>query len=155
MSDASVPAKPKARKPSRAAGAIRPVGKAIGAAREGVKGRIRKVHGPSPNEATNLLIADVAMRSVMILMRRSMERGLLRARFDPEKARAIIEGRPKFRAMATAAVARQATKSVPGMVLLGGGLLAKVAFDRGRNRRNARLAGEQKLEKMAKNAEEQ
>ncbi|AKH44078.1 hypothetical protein FHS61_001396 [Altererythrobacter atlanticus] len=131
----------------------RRVGKAVGSAKQGLKQGIRKVRGPSPNESTNLLIADVGMRVAMILFRRSMERGLLSARFDEEKARAIIEGRPKMRALATAAVARQASKSVPGMVLLGGGLLAKVAFDRGRNRRKARAAGDKALNKMARNAD--
>ncbi|BBC74330.1 conserved hypothetical protein [Altererythrobacter sp. B11] len=127
----------------------RPVSRALGKARSGISKGIQKVQGPSPNPATNILIADVAMRSAMIVFRRSVERALLRARYDPETAREIVDGKPRMRSLATAVVAREATKSKAGMLLVGGAMLAKVAFDRGRNRRNAERDGRRQLAKQA------
>lgn len=115
-----------------------------------VRGKIQNVPGPSSNPATNLLIADVAVRGASMIVRRGMEQGLLRARFDPEKARDIVQGRTLGRTLISAAVARVATRSVPGLLLVGGGLLAKAAFERGSHRRSQRK-GDTLLSEMAEN----
>lgn len=115
--------------------------------------KIRNVPGPSSNPATNLLIADVAVRGVSMIMRQGMERALLRARFDPDKARDIIQGRTMSRTLVSAVVARVATRSVPGLLLVGGGLLAKAAFERGGRRRSQRK-GDAQLSEMAKKGAE-
>lgn len=129
------------------------------------KGRIRRaiatvrqaprtVPGPSTNPATNLLIASVAMRGAAILLRRGAERGLLRARFDADKAKDIVQGRTFASSMIANATARVATKSVPGFLLVTGGLLAKTIIDRSLKGRFARRQGEAALLEQAENAPE-
>lgn len=112
------------------------------------------VPGPSTNPATNLLIANIAMQGVAILLRRSAERGLLRQRFAPEDARDIIKGRGLVTSMVTTAAARTATRSIPGLLLVSGGLLAKAVFDRSLKRRTSRRKGDQVLLEQAQDAPE-
>lgn len=116
--------------------------------------RSDSVPGPSTNPATNLLIADVAMRGASILFRHAMERGLLRSRFDSEKARDIARGRTMAQSVIAFGVSRIATRSVPGLLLVGGGLLAKAAFERGGSKRAARRKGERQLHEMAETTRE-
>jgi hypothetical protein len=114
---------------------------------------IERAPGPSPNPATNLLIAEIAVASAGRLARRSMEKGLLKARFEKEQAVAIVEGRGMVHTMVTAAVARMATRSVPGALLVGGGLFAKVLYDRSISRRKARRQGKQAIEERTEDAD--
>lgn len=104
--------------------------------------------GPSPNPKTNLLLADIALRSSEILARHSLERGLLGKRYAPGKARKIIKGRTLSEALLGTALARLAMRSVPGAILVGGGLLAKTLYDR-RKGKPAEHRGERKIAKMA------
>ena len=132
MSDKTATARAKAKKGAR---------EAIGTARDGIK----KVRGISTNPATNALIADVAVLSATALFRKGIERVLK----GLEPAPAEAENSPqqpepakkpkssKVRTFVTARAASTATKSVPGLLVVSGGLLAKAIFDRGRNRRNA------------------
>lgn len=113
-----------------------------------------EVAGPSPNPATNLLIANIAMQGLAILARRSAERGMLRKRFGPDAAHDIIKGRGLVTSMATTAAARAATRSVPGFLLVSGSLLAKAVYDRARKRRTARRAGDTELLEQAAKAPE-
>lgn len=113
---------------------------------------VRKVPGPSPNAATNLLVADIAMRTVMRLFRRTVEKGLLRARFDPVKAREIVQGRSLGKTLVSATAARVATKSVPGALLVGSGILGKALLDRSMSRRTPVRKGEEALEQQAEEA---
>jgi hypothetical protein len=106
------------------------------------------VPGPSPNPATNLIIHDVALRAGGRLMRHALEKGLLRNRYG-RSAKDMIENRSLVQALASYAVARMATRSLPGAVIVGGGLLAKTLFDRGRSRRKNRRDGDKALHKMA------
>jgi hypothetical protein len=119
----------------------RAVKTAIGKARSGVE----KVPGPSPNPATNVLIAEILVRSGGRLARRALEKGLLKARFEPEQAVGIIEGRGLTHTLVSTAVARVATRSVPGALLVSGGLFAKTLFDRTISRRKARRRGNKAL----------
>ncbi|MEO0062049.1 MAG: hypothetical protein RLZZ08_609 [Pseudomonadota bacterium] len=114
--------------------------------------KARNVPGPSTNPATNLLIADVALRSSAMLLGRVAEKGLLRARFDPEKVHDIVAGRSMGSTLVTTAVARMATRSIPGFLLVTGGLLAKSVVDRSLNRRKSRRKGDRKLLRQAENA---
>jgi hypothetical protein len=123
----------------------RAVKKALGKARSGVE----KVPGPSPNPATNVLIAEILVRSAGRLARRAMEKGMLKARFEREQAVAIIEGRGLAHTLVTTTVARVATRSVPGALLVGGGMLAKTLFDRSISRRTARRRGDKQLVEQA------
>lgn len=144
-----------ARKPSRkirtgetaeAAGGISDAGgKAVAKA----TGASTTVLGPSTNPATNLIIQDIAMRAGGRLMRHAFEKGLLRGRYGGAGAKAIVENRSLMHTMIGSVLARYATRSVPGAVLVGGGLIAKTLFDRGRSKRSSRRAGDKALKKMA------
>ena len=115
---------------------------------------IRKVPGPSTNPATNLIIADVGMRAASILFRKTMEKGLLRARFDREKAREIVQGKTTGHTLASYFIAKAATRSVPGFLLVTGGLLGKAIIDRGLRRGEAEARGDRTLNKVAENADD-
>jgi hypothetical protein len=56
--------------------------------------------------------------------------------------------------MAATGAARMATRSVPGFLLVTGGLLAKSLLDRSMGRRESVRRGEQHFAKQAENAEE-
>lgn len=112
-------------------------------------GSSETVLGPSTNPATNLIIQDIAIRAGGRLIRHTLEKGLLRGRYGGTGAKAIVENRPLLHTLITTALARYATRSVPGAVLVGGGLIAKTLFDRGRSRRESRRAGDRSLAKMA------
>lgn len=112
-----------------------------------------ELHGPSPNPATNLLLADVALRSATMLARRGVERQLLGAKYPANKAAAILRGRTLSETLLHTMMARMAVRSVPGAVLVGTGLVAKTLLDRGKGRR-ARGQGDAKLHKMAKDGAE-
>ncbi|MGZ3265076.1 MAG: hypothetical protein ACXWI4_05110 [Croceibacterium sp.] len=128
-------------------------GRAVRRAVDKTHGGIDKVPGPSPNPATNVLIAEILVRSGGRLARRALEKGLLKARFEREQAVAIIEGRGLAHTLISTTVARVATRSVPGALLVGGGLLAKTLYDRSISRRKARRRGRKALEDQADNAE--
>jgi hypothetical protein len=118
------------------------------------KGTMAKVPGPSTNPATNLLIMDVAMRGLSMLVGRGIEKALLRTRYHPDKASDIVKGRPLIQSMAATGAARMATRSVPGFLVVSGGLLAKAVLDRSLGRREAVRRGEQKFSAQASKAEE-
>jgi hypothetical protein len=113
---------------------------------------VRHVPGPSPNPATNLLIADIAVRGAGIVFRHALERALLRARFAPEEAREIVEGRTWGRSLITHTAARVATRSIPGFLAVAGGLAAKAVVDRSIGKAKASRAGDKTLKRKAKRA---
>ncbi|MDE8650238.1 hypothetical protein [Novosphingobium album (ex Liu et al. 2023)] len=121
-------------------------GKASAAAK--IKDSASDLHGPSPNPHTNLVIADIALRGGTMLARRAIERGLLGTKYAPNKAKAILKGRTMSETLLHTAVARVATSSIPGALLVGGGLLAKTLYDRGKARK-AKREGEAALQDMA------
>ena len=128
-------------------------GRAVKSALAKTRSGVEKVPGPSPNPATNVLIAEILVRSGGRLARRALERGLLKARFEREQAVAIIEGRGLAHTLISTTVARVATRSVPGALLVGCGLLAKTPYDRSLSRRKAGRRGRQALEEQADNAD--
>ena len=109
-----------------------------------------EAEGPSPNPMTNLLIADLALRGGVQLLRHVVERTLLGTKFSKTKAKNIIGGRTMFQSLLGTAVARIATRSVPGALLVGGGLLAKTLFDRREDKRVARAKGQREITAQAK-----
>jgi hypothetical protein len=121
----------------------------------GTRRTLAKVPGPSNNPATNLLIMDIAMRGISMVVGRRIEKALLAARYDPEKASDIVKGRPLVQSMAATGAARMATRSVPGFLLVTGGLLAKAIFDRSLSRREAVRRGEEQFAEQAANAPEE
>ena len=113
-----------------------------------------EVPGPSPNPATNLIMADIVMRAGSYALRNVVERTFLKRRFDGDTARDIIEGRSVWQTVGAVAVAKIATRSVPGAIVVGSGLVAKTLFDRSQKRRKARREGEQALLEQAEKASE-
>jgi len=124
-------------------------------ARTRAKRTIAKVPGPSSNPATNLLIMDVAMRGASMIAGRAMEKTLLSARYSGQKAADIVKGRSLVQSMAATGAARLATRSVPGFLLVTGGLLAKAIFDRSFSRRESVRRGEEQFAEQAANAPEE
>ena len=122
----------------------------IKAAVSKAKAAAAKADGPSPNPMTNLLIADLALRGGGQLLRHVVERTVLGAKFSPAKAKNIIGGRTMFQTLLGTAAARIAMRSVPGAILVGGGLLAKTLFDRREDKRSARAKGQRQITAQAK-----
>ena len=97
------------------------------------------LHGPSTDPATNLLLADVALRGVALIARIAIEHALLSNRYDRGTAKAIVAKRSLGKRLLSAGLSRMAARSLPGAVLVGGGMTGKVLLDRARARRQARI----------------
>lgn len=104
---------------------------------------------PSPNPMTNLVLADIALRGGGQILRRAVEKGLLGKAYTPIKAAELIKGRSMGQTLVGTAIARIATRSVPGALLVGGGLLAKTLYDRKRGKQ-ATDSGRKAVEKQAR-----
>jgi len=113
------------------------------------------VPGPSPNPATNLLIMDIAMRGASLIAARAIEQAALRLRYKPGQADDVVEGRSMIKTLAATGAARMATRSVPGFLLVTGGLLAKTLIDRSLRPRHARRRGDRQLAAQAKAADDE
>lgn len=103
---------------------------------------------PSPSPMTNLILADVLLRAGSSLLRRTVETGVLGQTLGKGKAKKIVKGRSMAQTLIGTAIARVATRSVPGAILVGGGLLAKTLYDR-RRETKARVEGTKAVEKQA------
>ena len=123
-------------------------------AKPAATGKTRKVPGPSPKAATNLIIADVALRGLSSIARRSVEKGLLRAQYSKAEATDILNGQTIKHALASHMVAKMATRSIPGFLLVTGGLLGKALIDRGLARGEAEARSAKAPEKPAEKAED-
>lgn len=111
-----------------------------------------EVPGPSSNPATNLLIMDIAIRGASLLAARGIETAALRLRYHRDRAGDIVEGRSMIATLAATGAARVATRSVPGLLLVTGGLLAKTLLDRSLRPREARRRGDRQLAAQAEQA---
>lgn len=121
-------------------------------ARAGVTGAAdaAKANPPSPSPMTNMILADVVMRGGGSILRRAVEASLLgKALGSPVKAKRIIKGRSMTQTLVGTALARIATRSIPGALIVGGGLLAKTLYDRKRGQAAAE-DGEKAVEKQAR-----
>lgn len=105
--------------------------------------------GPSPDPSTNLILADILIRAGIYIVRRGVERSLLKGRYGKETAKDIIANRKTSQNLAAFAAARLATRSVPGAAIVGTGIGLKMLLDLS-NKRRARLKGERELAKQAK-----
>lgn len=106
------------------------------------------VPGISPDPASNLIMADIAMRAGSYLLRNSVEKTMLRGRYGKQESRNILENRTVKQNLAAFAAAKIATRSVPGAMVVGGGILLKTLFQMSQQRR-ARLRGQRKLDEKA------
>ncbi|OCC23661.1 hypothetical protein MB02_10880 [Croceicoccus estronivorus] len=96
--------------------------------------------GPSPDPTTNLLIGDILMRGGTTLARLAIEKALVRSRYNPQAAKQILASQTLGRRIFSANASRLATRSLPGALLIGTGLMAKALLDRARARRRAKEA---------------
>ena len=115
---------------------------------DAAKDAAEKVPAPSPNPMTNLILADIALRTGGALLRRGVEKGLIGSKLGSKKAGRVIKGRSMMQTLVGTAIARVATRSVPGAIVVGGGLLAKTLYDRRRSRK-AKMAGEVAVDEQA------
>ena len=90
--------------------------------------------------SASLIVSEILLRSVGRLTRQTLEKAVARRRYDPAKAKAIVENRSILHTVAAYGVTKLATRSIPGALVVGGGLLAKTLFDRGSERRKSRKA---------------
>lgn len=104
---------------------------------------------PSPNPMTNLVLADIALRAGGALLKRGVETGILGQTRGAAKAKKIIKGRSLTQSLVGTALARIATRSVPGAIVVGGGMLAKTLYDR-HHAKAAKAAGEAAVDAQAK-----
>jgi hypothetical protein len=106
----------------------------------------RKTRGsmplPSTEPATNLLIANIVVRGASSLFRTNVERRVVKASADSAgRAQEVLDGRTLLTTLALYAASKLATRSVPGLAIVSGGLLAKTLYDRGlARRRRLRMA---------------
>lgn len=83
---------------------------------------------PALSPIVTLIVADLAVRAGEKLVRRGVERGLLDGKLA--KTSRVIRG-PTFKETILGTVAAEvARRSVPGAILVGGGLIAKALRDR-------------------------
>jgi hypothetical protein len=84
---------------------------------------------PTPlSPIVTMIIADFALRAGDKLVRRGVERGLLGGKPAPEGR--VIRGRTIGETVIGTVLAEVARRSVPGAILVGGGLIAKALRDR-------------------------
>jgi len=118
-------------------------------------GALAKVPGPSSNPATNLIILDIAMRGASLIAGRGVQRALLRTRYQREQADDIVEGHSMLASLAATGAARVATRSIPGFLLVAGGLFAKAVIDRTLSRRTSTRRGDRRLAAQAAQADDE
>jgi hypothetical protein len=125
---------------------------AIGDAVDNAGDALDKVPPPSPNPMTNILLADIALRGGGQILRHAVERLVLGVKYSPEKAKDIVKGRSMAQTLISTAIARLATRSVPGAIIVGGGMLAKTLYDRSQDKRAVERKGEKQVDEQAANA---
>lgn len=115
---------------------------------EAAKDAADSVPPPSPNPMTTVLLADIALRAGGALLRRGVETGILGQKFGQKKAGNLVKGRSMTQTLVGTALARVATRSVPGAIVVGGGLLAKTLYDR-RHAASQKAKGEAQVKAQA------
>ncbi len=90
---------------------------------------------PSPDATTNLLIADIIVRSASSLFRKSVERRVARASAaDEDEASQLIDGPTMIKSLALYSASKLATRSPVGLGIVAGCLALKTLYDRGKAR---------------------
>ena len=104
-----------------------------------------QVPGPTYNPATNLLMADIVMRMGSYALRGTVERAFLKGRYGKNTAKDIMKNRSIVQTFASIGIAKLGTRSLPGAAVVGSGILAKVLYDRGKSRHEAKREGDAEL----------
>lgn len=113
-------------------------------ARGQARARGEAVTGPSPNPASNLIMANALVRTGSILLRKAVDKRMLRGRFGKETAQSIVENQGMGTTLTSLALSRLASRSTTGAIAVGGGMIAKTLYDR-RQAKKAQAKGELKL----------
>jgi hypothetical protein len=109
------------------------------AKRREVEAETVPVTGLSPDPVTNLVIADIVLRGAAALARNGVERAMVGRGYTPEKGAAVLDQKRTLgQTLVSAALARVASRSVPGAIVVGGGMLAKTLYDRHQDQRTRR-----------------
>lgn len=124
--------------------------KAIARQRRAARGKDGGLPGPSDNPATNLLLADVTIRAGTYILRRSVEKGFLQGRYGKNTAHNIVKNKSLRQSLLSFALARLATKNLPGAIIVGGGAIVKTLYDRRQGRKRARRKGDKQLLEQAR-----
>jgi hypothetical protein len=121
----------------------RMTGKALDKMRRRTAAQDEKRRDPAEDPASSLLIADAAIRAGSYIVRRSVEKGLLRGRYGSSAARDLLSNRTLGQTVISFGLAKLATRSLPGAVIVGTGAVAKSLYDRRRaKRKKARQQGD-------------
>jgi hypothetical protein len=107
---------------------------------------------PSPDPNTNALIADIVVRGASLALREKLQDRMLIEKYDPEQIKEIKDGRGIVRAVGLYGASRLATRSVPGLLAVVGGLAVKSLYDRGRDRQR-RERNEKRLQAAARKSD--
>lgn len=95
---------------------------------------------PSPNPATNLLIADIIVRGASTLFRKRVEKQVAKVSVEDETAaQDLLDGKTLITSLGLYGASKLATRSPIGLGVVAGGLLVKTLYDRGKARQQ-RLA---------------
>lgn len=68
------------------------------------------------------------------MLRKNVEGRVAKANFGPERATEVLDGRTILTTLALYGASKLATRSVPGLAIVAGGLVLKTLYDRGRSR---------------------
>lgn len=97
--------------------------------------RRKRVPMPSSNPATNLMIANIVVRGASTLLRKSVDKRVVSASADgAETAQKALDGRTILTTIGLYGASKLATRSLPGLALVTGGLVVKTLYDRGKAR---------------------
>ncbi|GEM_PF-1469240 len=126
--------------------------------REEVRRRVRERTGkpplPAPGEPppANLLLADLVTRIGTYWLRDGVEKAFLKQRYDADTAHELVNNRSAIRKLTAIGLAKVATKSVPGAIIVSTGVLGKVLFDHSKARRKKQAAKAARLTDQLENS---
>jgi len=113
-------------------------------ARGQARARGEAVPGLSPNPAANLIMANAIVRTGSILLRRAVDKRMLRGRYGKDTAEAAAENQGLGSTLTALALSKVAARSSTGAVVVGGGMLARALYDR-RQAKKARAKGDAQI----------
>lgn len=91
---------------------------------------------PKGNALLRVLTTDIALRAGSFALRRAVDQGMVRGK----AAAAVPDHKPSVSTrVLTAAASTIATRSVPGALLVGSGILVHTLYTRGKARRAEKL----------------
>lgn len=103
---------------------------------DAAKTALEPATSPASTPMTNVIMADLVLRGGGELLRRVVETSLLGRAVGKGKAQKVIKSGSMGQALIRTAAVRIATRSVPGAIIVGGGMLAKALYDRKKARKD-------------------